>query len=234
MPTMSDRFVSPTPADSASRSRRGQTLVEFALLLPMLLVLLLGIADFGRVFTSGIILEASARNAAEGSALERLRHRPPAVADMTYYTAIHKLAADTACEESRELPTFGGAACPDGAHDRAGNPAWFAGVCVHDGADPLCNGSAPYGYAAAPGECTLLTDPSSWTNAYEPSGAASYFVEVRLCYKFETLFNLDISLPLNWGLSLGDIWLQRTRTFVVDCPVGTDPADLTTNCPNAP
>src|SRR5690606_20209344 len=40
------------------RPERGQSLVEFALVLPMLLVLLLGIADFGRVFAAGILLEA--------------------------------------------------------------------------------------------------------------------------------------------------------------------------------
>ena len=38
---------------------RGQSLVEFALVLPMLLVLLLGIADFGRVFQAGITTEAA-------------------------------------------------------------------------------------------------------------------------------------------------------------------------------
>ena len=231
---MSDPVVASPTSKAAARSRRGQSLVEFALVLPMLLVLLLGIADFGRVFSSGLILEASARNASEVAALERLRHRPPAVADPTYYAAIHKLAADTACEESRELPTFDGSdACPDGAHDEYGYPAWFAGACVHDGADPSC-GATPTGYVAAPGECSLLAD--SWSNTYEAS--ASYYVEVRLCYKFETLFNLDISLPLNWGLNLGDIWLQRTRTFVVDCPIGVDPITLTpdptvlTDCSN--
>ena len=51
--------------DPASRSRRGQSVVEFALVLPMLLVLLLGVADFGRVFAAGITVEAAARNAAE-------------------------------------------------------------------------------------------------------------------------------------------------------------------------
>jgi hypothetical protein len=51
----------------------------------------------------------------------------------------------------------------------------------------------------------------------------SHSVEVRLCYKFTTLFNLNISLPLGWGLSLGDIYLERARTFVVDCAPG-DPA----------
>ena len=42
-------------------------MVEFALLLPMLIVLLLGIADFGRVFQAGITTEAAARDAAEAA-----------------------------------------------------------------------------------------------------------------------------------------------------------------------
>ena len=58
------------------RSPRGQSLVEFALVLPMLLVLLLGIADFGRVFPAGITIEAAARNAAEAAAQEYLRIGP--------------------------------------------------------------------------------------------------------------------------------------------------------------
>ena len=51
-------------------------------------------------------------------------------------------------------------------------------------------------------------------------GRASYYVEVRTCYKFETLFNLDVSLPMNTGLDLGDISIERHQNvFVVDCPV---------------
>ncbi len=38
------------------RSPRGQSLVEFALVLPMLIVLLVGIADFGACFRQGITL----------------------------------------------------------------------------------------------------------------------------------------------------------------------------------
>ena len=60
-----------------ARSERGQSLVEFALVLPMLLVLLLGIADFGRIFQAGIVTETAARNGAETAALERLRAKPP-------------------------------------------------------------------------------------------------------------------------------------------------------------
>ena len=77
-------------------------MVEFALLLPMLLVLLLGVADFGRVFTAGITVEAAARNAAEVVAQEYLRNPPgpmsdpaPSPGDDTYYRALHELAART-------------------------------------------------------------------------------------------------------------------------------------------
>ncbi len=51
-------------------------MVEFALILPLLLVLFLGIADFGRVFHAGIVAEAAARNAAEIVA-EEYRRNPP-------------------------------------------------------------------------------------------------------------------------------------------------------------
>ena len=48
-------------------------------------------------------------------------------------------------------------------------------------------------------------------NAF-PRGA---YVEVRTCYRFTTLFNLNLALPINTGLSLGEIYLQRHATFTV-------------------
>jgi hypothetical protein len=40
------------------------------------------------------------------------------------------------------------------------------------------------------------------------------YVEVRACYQFTTLFNLNLRLPFGWNLSLGEVWLQRDRSFV--------------------
>ncbi len=75
-------------------------------MLPLLLVLLLGIADFGRVFQAGITLEAIARDSAEVGALQRLRDKP-SFSDTTqhpaYYTSLHQLIARTACAESNQL-----------------------------------------------------------------------------------------------------------------------------------
>lgn len=216
-------FTTPRPTP------RGQSFVEFALVLPMLIVLLLGIADFARVFSAGIVLEAATRNAAEVAALERLRDEPLTPGDAAYYENLHALAAGVACDESRRLPTFEDPeTCPSGALDRNGAPSWFVRICVHDGADPSCSPPAGYGTPDA-SSCPELTGPM---NNAVPNAAASYFVEVRTCYKFETLFNLDLALPMNTGLALGDVWMERSRTFVIDCPVGVDPSDLATNCPN--
>jgi hypothetical protein len=207
------------PAADRSRSSRGQSLVEFALVLPLLMILLLGVADFGRIFSAGITIEAATRNAAEAGAIERLRN-PPDFSDSTtwnaYYGALHEQIARVACSESRLLPntTFveGDRSCPDMPVIRA---------CVHDGRDTLC-GQPISGFAdPIPASCTHMSD--AWVNT---SGGdnGSHFVEVRVCYRFTTLFNLHLALPFSAGINLGDVWLQKERTFVIDCP----PGDVTT------
>ena len=222
---MSDPVVSSPTSRTAARSRRGQTLVEFALLLPMLLVLLLGIADFARVFQTGIVIESAARNGAEAAAIERLRSKPPPDTDPAfgpYYQHLHEIAAQAACAESRGLPNTGYVAddpltiAPDD-DVCAGWP--IIAVCVQDGQDPIC-GDLAAGYSGTlPAECAALSRVGPLA---APDPVVSHSVEVGVCYRFTTLMNLHIQLPLGWGLSLGDVPLQRVRAFVVDCP----PPDL--------
>lgn len=215
---MSDQVDHTPPRDPATPSRRGQALVEFALVLPMLLVLLLGIVDFGRVFQAGIAVEAAARNAAEVGALERLRHGgpPDLTADPTYYADLHAVIAATACEEMEVIPPprdfAAGPECPQLSAIR---------VCVHDGGDVEC-GMPTYGYdGTVPPDCSEINSAPTppWPSV---SGGieGSHRVEVQVCYQFTTLFNLHLSLPMNTGLALGDVYLERTRSFVVDCPPG--------------
>lgn len=218
---------------------RGQSLVEFALTLPMLLVLLLGVADFARVFSAGITLEAAARNAAEAAAIERLRTGPAATpGDPAFYLRLHKIAAKAACTEARSLPNttyvpddpattlIDEESCPADFTDTSlGNDGPVIAVCVLDDVDPLvggaedpnCGGIEPWVTGAVPAACSLFSQP--WTPASGGS-ASSHAVEVRTCYHFTTLFNLQLSLGFGWGLSLGDVWLQRERVFVIDCPPG--------------
>jgi len=191
-----------------STSRRGQTLVEFALVLPLLLVLLLGIADFGRVFSAGITLEAAARNAAEAAAQEYLQvRRDSAPISGADFDRIQTLALERVCADADPLPNqaSSGLTCT--------MPA--AGICIHDTAAELSNYGARCGSGAsgAPTECTALH--SAWPTTAPVTGQLPW-VEVRACYRFTTLINLtNLSLPFGWGLSLGDVWLQKDRTFTV-------------------
>ena len=190
-------------------------MVEFALVLPLLMVLLLGVADFGRVFTAEIATEAAARNGAEAAAQQLqqiLRNNPtPTAAD---YAVIHRLALDEVCREAHVLPSY--------AVDGSGTCTMpITAVCVHDvsGGDAAC-GDGEAG-VAVPVACTGIfgwSDIADASNLAAPAPAGESplpYVEVRTCYQFTTLFNLQLQLPFGFNLSLGDIWMQRDRLFVV-------------------
>lgn len=219
-------------------------MVEFALVLPLLLILLLGIADFGRVFTAGITLEAAVRDGAEAAGLERLHNPPTTPGDLAYYQNLHLLAARTVCHEAGVLPSstpqlaaadpptppLSSDECPDftGSSGTSYGGMPVIRVCVRDGVDPLCGQPIP-GYGptipADPGTgaslCPQVQALATAPDASSGGDVVSHMIEVRACYHFTTLFNLHLSLPWNAGLNLGDVWLERTRMFVVDCPPGT-------------
>lgn len=185
---------------------RGQSLVEFGLVLPIMLVLFVGIADLGRVFAAGVVIEAAARNAAEVAANVYLSDPPgtgglnqPVVGGTTAeYGAFHTVAAAAVCEEMQALPNTAGTGA-----NCTGMP--FIRICVHDGADPGC-GNEAFG-ATIRAECPATGSPISNSQA---GGNLQRWVEVRVCYQFTSL----IDVPL---VSFGDIWLERTRSFVIPC-----------------
>ena len=208
---MSDPVVTPSHKHSATPSRRGQSLVEFALLLPMLLVILLGVADFGRVFQAGIVMESASRAAAEVGALEYLREVDDKPAGyVPAYDRIRQVAIAVACREAR-LPNADPPTCSAGPAIR---------VCIHDTAalDPNCGAGSP---APIPAECAEVTAAMSPASnlAVQPTAAnplpRGAYVEVRTCYQFTTLFDLDISLPFGAGINLGDVYLQKQAVFTV-------------------
>jgi len=71
---MNRPIPSPTQMSVGRRGSHGQSLVEFALVVPILLVLFLAVADFGRVFAASIAVEAATRDAAEATANQYLVH----------------------------------------------------------------------------------------------------------------------------------------------------------------
>lgn len=170
----------------------------------MLLVLLLGVADFGRVFAAGITLESAARNGAEAAAQEYLQIQRNKTLETADYTKLHDVAREAVCRDAEVLPNaVGGGSCS--------SPA--VAVCVHDEAagDTGCGTEAD----SAPTECDDMI--GGWDPALSGTATSPLpYVEVRVCYRFTTLFDLQqLQLPFGWGLSLGEVWLQRTRVFSV-------------------
>ncbi|HEX3220223.1 MAG TPA: hypothetical protein VHU77_09415 [Candidatus Limnocylindria bacterium] len=115
---------------------------------------------------------------------------------------------DAVCSEAETLAN----------HEETGGSCSMplAAVCVHDGVDPACGSEA----VGSPTQCHRLNDTWSNTNlgATPSSAPAMPYVEVRVCYRFTTLFNLsDVQLPFGWGLGVGEIYIEKDRTFTVAC-----------------
>jgi len=211
-----------------ARQVRGQAAVEFALVLPFLLVLLLGTADFGRVFAAGIVVEGAARDAAEMVANDaRMQLLKSPGCDFgcrnSIYVALHALAVKSACSEGLRLEQNAGFA-------QGGNPSECAGrllvaVCIHDSIDaaPIISGDPncreETGANAEP-NCTGISSPPMSNVQDGPAvtitGGTSVplrSVEVRLCYLF-TPFITQAVLPFV-PYNVGHVYIQRTRTFIV-------------------
>jgi hypothetical protein len=183
-------------------STRGQSLVEFTLILPIMLIILLLVGDFGRLFAAGITVESAARNAAEVAAAEYNRALLLPSVD---YAAVHKAAWSSVCDEASTLPN---ATPGSGGGECDGLPTL---VCVHDTADPTC-GSVYNDASGVPAACASFAAGAS--NGL--TGSESKFVEVRVCYRFNTIFEMTIPTiggPLQ-ALG-GDFFLERARVFSV-------------------
>ena len=174
---------------------------------PVLIMLVVLVADFGRVFAASLSMEAAARNAAEAMANAYLAgppgplNQPAPTGTNAYYQPLHDIAVKTICTEMSDQANT---AFDSSTSTCAGMPLIRA--CIHDGQDTLCSGEAQG--AAIPAECTDLG--SAMTNAN--AGASSpRWTEVRVCYRFTPIL---ANLPF---LSFADIWLQRERAFTVPC-----------------
>jgi hypothetical protein len=181
-------------------------MVELALVLPILIMLVVIVADFGRVFAVSVTLEAAARDAAEAGANEYLAHppgpldQPAPAANAAFYQALHQKIAKVVCAETRNLAN---SSFDAGTGSCAGMP--LIQTCVHDSEDTECSSEAQG--AAVPAECPSMSPPP--TNGHLGTSQPRW-VEVRICYHFTPI----LQLPL---LSFGAIWLERVRTFTIPC-----------------
>ena len=189
----------------------GQAMVEFALVIPILLVVFVAIADFGRFFAAGIAIEAATRDAAEAVANRYVAAYPPGATldqpapagDTAYYAPLHAYAAGVVCAELRDLPNTnydaGTNTCPN-------MPVVM--VCIHDSQDTDCATLASPGGAGTPAGCDSFSPAPSNSQLAGQPGAR--WVEVRTCYHFTAILNMPL-------FSLGDFWIQRANEFAVPC-----------------
>lgn len=199
-------------------------MVEFALVLPILLLLLLGAADFGRVFAAGLLLEGAARDAAEQVANDgrMVQLKSPgcdAACRAPLYASLHTLAAQLACDEAQRL---------DASLDSSGGSCsgrLLVAVCIRDSisalphtGDPSC-GEATGGTIPRPG-CDAIDTPAISNVQTGPAVAISggtsvplRSVEVRLCYRFSP-FITQLLLPFA-SYQVSQVYLHRERVFIV-------------------
>lgn len=171
------------------------------MVLPIMLIILLMVGDFGRLFAVGITIESATRNAAEVAAAEYNRALLLPSVD---YAAVHKAAWSSVCDDASGLPN----ATPGGGGECDGLPTM---VCVHDAADISC-GAVYNDGSGVPAACPAITAGAS--NGL--GGSESKFVEVRVCYRFNTIF--EMTLPsLGGPLQTigGDFFIERARVFAV-------------------
>ena len=189
-------------------------MTEFALVMPLLLILLLTVVDFGCIFSAGITVESAARAGAEKAAsayLTELTRVSPSAVDSAGYSRIHDAAWESVCDEADGLPN---SAPGSGGGQCDGLPTV---VCVHDGTDPLC-GSDYNDSSGLPGGCRSI-DPGarpSNTQLAESATQSWPYVEVRVCYRFSSIMQMTIPF-VGGNLSPlgGDFFIEKSRMFDV-------------------
>ncbi len=185
---------------------RGQALTEFALVVPILLVLFLGIADFGRVFAAGIVVRAASRDGAEAAAQLYVQlYQSTSLSSTELYAAVHAKAAAVTCAEAQRLGNT--------TTDVSGNCTVPAiAVCVHDQGLTF-NGALQPGDTCGQTVATPTADEAAncsglsqaWSNRPDTANLPS--IEVRVCYPYTTILHTQI-------LPIGVIYLQQASDFV--------------------
>jgi Flp pilus assembly protein TadG len=152
------------------QGERGQGIVEFALVIPLMVLILLAIADFGRIYTTMMSVESAAREAADfGTTLGAPRWSDPVRAETV--AEMEKRA----CVAASNLPDYAGDD-PGGAVVTCTNPSFS-----------YCLITTPGG-ACGPYDPTATCDDP--LRAPQPCQ-----VQVTLSYDFHLITPLSVGFP---------------------------------------
>ena len=153
-------------ADWLPRRRRvsGQSVAEFAIIVPVMLLILLGIADFGRLFTSAVAVEAAGREAADYGAFDSSYWTPANV--VTTVAEMQRRACTAAAGSHLE-----GYATTDPGNATCTNPT-FSCSLERNGATADCAGSNGF---------------TNGVDCSDPATEPPCTVHVQMTYQFNTL-----------------------------------------------
>ncbi len=187
------------PARPHRRSTRGQSVVEFALLLPIMLILLLGVVDLARIYTTMLSVESAAREAADYGTTMGAGHWQVGAPLNDTAAEMHKRA----CVASSDLPDY---------TDADGDPA-----------TGCTNPSFAYCVTTSiGGPCTFPLDPVAVCE--NPTRTPPCWVTVTLAYDFHLIAPMGIDF---FGVRLGlpaSLSFTRDSTFAMtDIALDPDP-----------
>ena len=152
-----------------THAERGQSVVEFALVVPVMLLILLGIADLGRIYTTMMSVESAAREAADFGTTLGAAHWSPATKDVTT-TEMERRA----CVAASDLPDYAGDD-PNATVVTCTNPSFS--YCITSSIGGPCD---PF-------------DPTAGCD--DPLRAQPCWVKVTLAYDFHLFTPLQIGVP---------------------------------------
>jgi hypothetical protein len=177
--------------------QRGQSIVEFALIVPLILIIFLAVADFARIYTTMMTVESAAREAADFGAWKSsywqtspVDNRTGTVDDMI----------ERACIAARNLPDYEG---PDHA---CVNPTLQYWLVEPDDIDP-----ANFDLATLPAE---PTGADACDIKDRPAGHPCWVI-VSLHYDFHLISPMSIDFM---GVHVGfpsTIPFDRTSVFAI-------------------
>lgn len=171
---------------------RGQALTEFALITPVLLLLILAIGDFARLYTSEIAVESAAREAADYGAFTASQWDTsvnPGQVTLTVNEMIKR-----ACTASSNLPDYVAAGDATTLCSASGSNPQFSYQLEDSTGQPIAN---------PPGACgSATTDPPC-------------VVHVTMTYVYHTFFNLPVIPLLNFSPYPATLTLQRDSRFAI-------------------
>jgi Flp pilus assembly protein TadG len=174
-----------TPA--RSRTQSGQSVVEFALVLPLLLIILLGIADMARIYTTMLTVESAAREAADYGTLYPWQWQGDPTDPASNYSKTVVEMERRACIAAQNLPDYAGS---DGS---CSNPAFSMSL-----------DTTPAGPGLTVADCPTISRSSTPCN-----------VSVTLTYEFRLIVPLNLRLgDVQLGLP-STLTFDRTSVFAI-------------------